>query len=276
MKPVSLILRTVLAFIALVTAQIIAGMAIPISFPGAQGAFAWVLLTDFLTVAILAYVALRADLRSWKLGAALAAIPCIIAVANFIEGAVFLGNSGLPWMRILLMTILTYLLAAPAWAWLFGRRPAVEPHTNPFSERPSLEKLWRFALCDVSYFVLYYTAGTIIFPYVRDFYATQTLPSFPILLALQLLVRGPLLVVLCLLLLRLLGLPRLTGGLATGLIFALLTGVLPLLIPNPIFPDAVRWVHMAEVSSSNFVFGFLVAWLWHPSPVEAIAIPKAA
>ena len=45
---------------------------------------------------------------------------------------------------------------------------------------------------------------------------------------------------------------------------ALLTGVAPLLMPNPFFPDAVRWVHFAEVTSENFVFAVVVAWLWGP------------
>lgn len=37
--------------------------------------------------------------------------------------------------------------------------------------------------------------GTIIFPYVKDFYGTQPLTSMGHVIALQLLVRGPLLVV---------------------------------------------------------------------------------
>ena len=103
---------------------------------------------------MLAYIALRADLRGWKLGAALAAIPCGIAAVNFIEGAVFLGNSGLPWTRILVQMLLAFLIAAPVWAMLFGRRPAVASHVHPLADKTFLEKLWRFALCDVSYIVL--------------------------------------------------------------------------------------------------------------------------
>jgi hypothetical protein len=33
-------------------------------------------------------------------------------------------------------------------------------------------------------------------------------------------------------------------------------------MPNPFFPDAVRWVHFCEVTSENFLFGAIVAWLW--------------
>ena len=37
--------------------------------------------------------------------------------------------------------------------------------------------LWRFVLCSAAYVFLYYLAGMIIFPYVRDFYATQHIPG---------------------------------------------------------------------------------------------------
>ena len=184
MKPATLILRTLLAWFALILAQIIANVIVPISVPVARGALSWLLLTYFLTVAILAYIAQHADLRGWKLGFALAVIPAAIALTNFIEGAVFLKGGLLSWPRLAAQTLLTYLLVAPVWGVLFGRRPAGDSQVHPLAGRSSAEKLWRFVVSDVSYIVLYYTAGTIIFPYVRDFYATQTLPSMPTIVAL--------------------------------------------------------------------------------------------
>lgn len=279
MKPASLILNTLLAWVALVAAQIGSGMVIPISLPAMadrSGMLPWMLVADFLTAAVVAYVASRSDLRGWKLGAALASIPCAIAIANCVEGAVFLKNAGLPWTRIFGMSVLTYVLAAAAWAIIFGRRPAATTAMHPTIERTFPENAWRFVVSDFVYLILYFTAGTIIFPYVRDFYATQTVPAMPTISTLQLLFRGPIFVGICLLLARLLRLPRLAGALLTGLSFAILSGIVPLLVPNPIFPDTVRWVHMAEVTSSNFVFAFFVAWLWTSSPVHAVALPKAA
>jgi hypothetical protein len=99
----------------------------------------------------------------------------------------------------------------------------------------------------------------------------------PTFLVLELLVRAPAFIVLCLLLVRMLGLPRLSGALAAGAVFALLSGVAPLLMPNPYFPDVVRWAHFCETSSSNFVFAALVAWLWgQPKLVHANALAQAA
>jgi hypothetical protein len=46
--------------------------------------------------------------------------------------------------------------------------------------------------------------------------------------------------------------------LAVALLFSVLMGSL-LLMPNPYMPDAIRLAHLVEVSSSNFVFGWIVA-----------------
>ena len=110
--------------------------------------------------------------------------------------------------------------------------------------------------------VVYLANGMIVYPYVKDFYATQHLPSMGAMVALQVTIRGPVFVLLCVALTRMLGLPRLSGALAVGAVFTLLSGVAPLLMPNPFFPDSVRWVHFCEVTSENFVFGVIVAWLW--------------
>ena len=74
--------------------------------------------------------------------------------------------------------------------------------------------------------------------------------------------QGRMFILLALALTRMLNLPRLSGALAVGVVFTLLTGAAPLLIPNSVFPDTVRWAHFCEVTSSNFVFGAIVAWLW--------------
>ncbi len=93
---------------------------------------------------------------------------------------------------------------------------------------------------------------------------------------LELLVRGPAFVAICLLLVRMLGLPRLSGALAAGAVFALLSGVAPLLTPNPYFPEIVHWAHFCETTSSNFVFAALVAWFWgQPKLIHAKGLAHA-
>lgn len=262
MKLSQTILRGLFAFIGITVAQTIGGMLIPIRVPAVPHMMEWFLLANALVAVALSILAVRSDWNGWRLGIALAAIPFIISTANVIEGSIFLKNSHLPWERIFLHSLISAILIIPVWTLLFGKKESATSHYHPIQAKGRGERAWKFAISDLSYIVLYYAAGMIIFPFVRDFYATQQLPSPGTIIALQLLIRGPIFVILCLGFTRMLGMPRMTGALAVGVLFTVLSGVAPLLIPNPYFPDAVRWVHFCEVVSENFVFGVIVAWLW--------------
>jgi hypothetical protein len=267
-------IRILIGWIALLAATVVTGMIIRVPWPNAAETYRWMPIITLLTVGVLGYLAARTNVRGWRLGVALAAIPCVISLANLVEGSVFLGNVGMPWGRAGLHVLVTYVLVAPMWAWIFGRSAVT--HESSWDPKSSTGKVWRFAVSDIAYLVLYFTAGMIIFPYVRDFYATQTIPEAGQVVALQLLLRGPIFVGICLLLLRLVGFGRGAGAVAVGITFTLLSGVFPLLAPNPFFPDAVRWVHFGEVTSSNFLFGMIVGWLWGPGREHAVLLPKHA
>jgi hypothetical protein len=259
------ILRSVVVFIAACVIQTLAGALLlsQVKMPASPHAMEWMLFSTSLVIAALSVVAFRADLRGWQLGVALAGVPLIIGTVNAIEGIFFLTNYPFPWSRLFAFMIVSAALIIPVWVLLFGKRHEIAPdHYHPIASQSSGQKVWKFVVSDIAYSFLYLTAGMIVFPYVKDFYATQHLPSMPQILAMQLLLRGPVFILLCLALVRLLGLPRLAGALVVGGVFTILSGVAPLLVPSPVFPDAVRWAHFCEVTSSNFVFGAIVAWLW--------------
>jgi hypothetical protein len=282
----NVIVRMIAVFLAVSVVQMLAGMLaallIPVKTPLPpnlmQHFLQWMFLTNSVTIVALTPLAVRCEWRGWKLGAAVAAIPTGIVLINGIEGVIFLKNSHIEWPRIFLTTIIAALLSVPVWMLLFGRRTdRPTEHFHPIATKPRWERAWKFAVCDISYIALYLIAGTIILPYIKDFYATQTVPSMPAIFGLQLLVRGPAFIVLCVLLVRMLGLPRLSGALTVGLLFTLLSGVAPLLMPNPYFPDSVRWMHFVEVTSSNFVFGALVGMLWgQPRTTQSRVLAHAA
>ena len=50
-------------------------------------------------------------------------------------------------------------------------------------------------------------------------------------------------------------------GIIMGLLFAIIMNAQHL-IPNPLMPDDVRAIHALETSVSNFVWGFIIVWLW--------------
>jgi hypothetical protein len=280
MKLSSAIPRAVFVFVAVCVIQAAAGALVlaPTKFPSVPSAMYWMLLSNALVVASLGLVAVRSDWRGWRLGAAMAGIPLAISCLNGIEGVVFLTNIGMDWRRFFAYMLVSAILIMPVWMLFFGKRADVaQRHFHPTASKSLGEIVWKFLVSDVAYVFFYLGAGTIVFPYVKDYYATQHLPPMSSLIALQLLLRGPLFIVICLVLVRMLGLRGLRGALAVGAVFTLLSGVTPLLLPNPYMPDAVRWAHMCEVTSSNFVFGAMMAWLWgEPSPAQGLALREAA
>src|SRR5579864_3512340 len=269
MKYFQTVNKILLGCLALAAAQIVAGMVVPVKVPMPPHALEWMLVSDFLIASVLGVLAARSDSVGWKLALSLAAVPFAINLMDMFEGSVFLKHSGVPWRMLTLQMCITYALVLPLWRYIFGGGEAVPAGDSPFSEKSAAGLAWRFAVSDVLYLFLYYTAGTIIFPYVRDFYATQTVPPPGTIVAMQLLLRGPVFVLLCLLLVRMIGVRSWAGALTVGLAFTILSGVAPLLIPNPYFPDYVRWIHFGEVVSSNFLFGVIVALIWGKSRISA-------
>lgn len=280
MKPSNAIWRALLVFVAVCVIQSVAGSLLlsSIKMPAAPNFMWWMLLANSLVVASLAFVAFRSDLRGWRLATAMAAIPLVIASVNLVEGVVFLTGTSMQWTRLFAYFFLSAALVMPVWMLLFGRRSNSSPeHFHPVASKPIGERIWKFVVSDIAYCFLYFTAGMIIFPWVKDFYATQHIPPMTTIITLQLLLRGPIFILMCLALVRMLGLPRLGGALAVGAVFTIVSGVAPLLTPNAFFPDAVRWAHFCEVTSSNFVFGMIVAWLWgRPTFAHISALQQAA
>ena len=276
MKPFTFVGKVLIAGTILVVIQIALGSVITSGPAPPKNALSWFLLSTFLMAAAVVCLGMRSDWPNPVRALALAAIPAVITLCNYLDGILFLTNSGIDWPKEILRICLMNVIAFPLWMILF-RKGETESgaNYNPLA-RPGVEKLWRFALADLAYPVLYFIAGMIIFPYVRDFYATQTLPPVAEVFSVQLLIRGPIYIVICLLMTRMLGLPRVAGAVAMGLIFTTLSGIVGLIIPSGVFPDAVRWAHFYEVTISNFVFGVFVGWLWgKPEPVAQLA-SKAA
>jgi uncharacterized membrane protein len=267
--------RLVLAWIALMAAQIATGMVIHPKSPSNPNPLLFLMVTSALIVLAIGAAALRSDWRDWKLLRALFLVPAAIAVANWIEGAWYLPNAGIGWRGVLIYDVVALAVAALLWQVIF--RSAAVPESaisSTLPDRSFRQKVWRFALCSACYVFLYFLAGMIIFPFVRDYYATQHLPSPGQIVAMQFLVRGPMFTLVCLTLLRMFRLPHLSGAVAVGLAFTFISGVAALIMPNGIFPETVRWAHFWEVSGSNFVFGFVVGWVW--GHAQHVGVLKAA
>ncbi len=259
MKTPSIWLPTFLVWVIFVTVDLIGGSVLPLQQANRSHVLAWSFGANAIVAITLTFLASHTFWRKWRLALTLSTVPLVITVINLIEGIVFLNIPQPAWIITLL--VIKYALTLPLWLIMFHQSSGLLPGKHSIPMCTFGGKFWRFAFCNFSYLILYITAGLIIFPLVHDFYATQSIPSFDKIIALQLLVRGPVFTGICILLSNMIG-PQRPGRIITvGLAFALLS-VAPLVVPNPLFPDTVRWVHFCEITSSNFVFGILVALIW--------------
>ncbi|MEO8201818.1 MAG: hypothetical protein ABI679_14910 [Gemmatimonadota bacterium] len=264
MKTRDLAIRVLAVWIYLFVVQAVLGMLITTTAAPPENAGPWFLLSNLLVALSLCLLANRSDWSGVRLAASVSCVPAIMMLTNLLEGFVFLTNTSINWPMEALRTCLAWILTMPLWPMLFPKSTLLQAHFRPIAARTWQARLGKFLLSALSYPVLYFVAGMIVFPFVREFYSTQTLPPRGLLFLLQLLVRGPVYIGLCILMTRMLGLARLPGALVVGAILATLNGIAPLIIPSSIFPDPVRFAHMIEITTSNLAFGFIVAWLWGP------------
>ena len=253
-----------LGTVAYTVAQMAAGAMFSLPLPPPpDSALPWMLLANLLVVACLAGFARLSDWPAPRLALALWAVAFLMGhLNNLIEGAFFDLFPARTLLTLLPMMAIPPAAAAATVAYA-RRHPARAAHATPL---PSFGDLaLRLLAVGVVYTVFYFAFGTIIFPYVRTFYATRVMPALGPLLAMQILARGPLFGLAVLLVVRMDPGSRRLHALLGGLALSVLGGVAPLIVPNSILPDAVRWVHFCETVSENFFVGAFAGWLLSPS-----------
>jgi hypothetical protein len=249
-----IILATIAGMLALTIMQGVTGTFWPPAAPPPPvNAVPWGIASNLLMALTLTVFASRARWHGSRLAAALFAIAFSIGhLSAFIE-AVFFDVIPLrdvptfvPMFTLpLAACIVTVIATLRVW-----RKPARAEMPSPLPTASFLVS--RGALAAILYTCCYFVAGTFVWPYVRDFYASRQLPATGAVAAMQLLVRGPLLAAALTLVARMLPGSRRLHAAAGAAAMSLFLGVIPLIVPNPILPDHVRWAHFVETVASGF------------------------
>ncbi|MFV8817355.1 hypothetical protein [Haliea sp. E17] len=133
--------------------------------------------------------------------------------------------------------------------------------------------LLRVTVCATTFPILYFLAGIAILPFVQGFYA-GIIPPLPELMLWQWL-RGMVFTVSTIPLIASFSAGPLAAVGVFALVFPILGGIAPLLLPNPVMPPEVRLVHGFEIVASYIAFGAVLGFLLHPSakknPLRAVA-----
>ncbi len=227
-----------------------------------------------LNTLVLAYIVQRARWHGWKL---------ILALFLFFYGAtwfmaqietvVFLTTfSNEMIARLMLMGFIIaapFSILAPA---IFGRLKGA--NKEPGAETPhGLDLAIKLGVIALIYVAVYFTFGYYVAwknPAVQAYYSGTDPGSFGRQLGavaqgtwwlypLQF-VRGIMWALIALPIVRMTKGPWWHAGLALSLGLGVLTSS-QLLFPNSFMPEAVRMAHLVEVSTSNFVFGWIVAFV---------------
>ena len=218
-------------------------------------------LSTGLTVGIVYAVAMASGTRGWPLFRLLLQLYAGVNVLNIqIENLVF----GTVAPGEIARTTATGLLAAAgvsaALAWASTR----DGRGRSSNVRGTLtgNLWWKLPALGMLYIVLFVTAGSLILPYIRQFYARNNIivmPSFGVLLLTEF-IRGLVHVVSLWPFLRTMSGRRAQAALLAGLALPILGGISSLLLPiDDILPLEIRRVHIAEIFGSNFLFGVATA-----------------
>lgn len=210
---------------------------------------------------VVLWIIARASLASgWRLVLMLFLLGFIVGSANSLIEAIFFGVLTLKEaLAAALPAAIVFAILAPG-AVLLARRWRVG---NGSAHEASALTVLKLLGVVAAYELLYWGAGTLVFPYVKPFYATRTIPPAYVVASVQV-VRSLLFVGAAYPLLKR-GLKA--APLILALVYGIIGGVAPLLPDNPYMPPDIRFYHAIETSISNFIFGLIVGFLFERRPM---------
>ena len=234
------------------------------------------LVVCLLQTVALSCVILRSRWRGWRLVLAVFTVMVVVtAILSHIDTLFFLRDLS-PGLiaRLALASTLAAGVFAPVAVWVLGRfRAATGARASAgFASWPAQRWLAILLGLAVLHIVLYFVLGYYVVwqsPEALAFYDGEDPGSFwlqmvsvardtPGLLPVQL-VRGLLWGLMALLLANSLSGTRWSAALITASVFVALFA-LPLAIPNPFMPEAVRQAHLVETVLSRALYGFVAVW----------------
>lgn len=222
----------------------------------------WALISNFLIIALLGFYVRQSTLKGVKLTFSIFLIYYIIRHFNIlIEAYIFNVTDREETIREMLQGLFIASLFSPVFVYLFNKW-AGKIKVLQFKKRSIFSWVWRVISGVFLYLIFYITAGIILqtaYPGLMDFYKDK-LPSMDVMFLTQF-PRGLLFVAVAVLILRTAQTKQMQSAVLIGLVFSILGGIAPLIIPNELMPGNIRLVHGFEVGISNFLYGFALGFL---------------
>ena len=225
--------------------------------------YGWQVVSNFLIFILLGYYTVHSNLKG--AGLALSVFIIYYGIGNLnliVEAIIFNIVSINEVLNSVPEDLAMAIVIALAIAYIFGKSK-IKTEKIECKSRSVLSWIWRIVVGDILYLIVYIVAGLIlinIYPELMEFY-DEKLPPPPELIFGTQLIRGLLFVGVAILISMTVKLPLLKKAVLIGLIFSILGGIAPLILPNEEMPSYIRFGHIFEVGISNFLYGLILGYL---------------
>lgn len=270
MLVLKILILTFLLFVSFSIGGLAVGFTDSAQTADAMGATVALLIVCALQTIVLSYPVIRSRWSGWRL--VLTVFFVFYGVTTFmsqIETVVFLQyfTDIIPAEMIpglFIQGAITAAIFSPFAVLIHGRMRGGEeaPEPNLRLVMPWSEWVWKLVLIGLLYVVIYISFGMFVFMPLageafQEYYGDLQMPGW--ILPFQM-VRGMIWAALALPVIRMMKGRWWEAGLAVALLFSILMAA-SLLLPNEFMPEVIRTAHFVEISSSNFLFGWIVVWL---------------
>ena len=225
-------------------------------------------ISNFLIFILLGYSIIRSDLSGIRLSLSVFGIYYLIGSLNLlVEAFIFKLTDFSGIISLIPRSLITALVIAPVLVYL-SNKWQYKSRGIEFEARPAIGWIWRIVVGDVLYLVFYIVAGLTlihVFPDLVKFYNEKTPPPPELIFGVQL-IRGLVFSATAILVSRTTDLSLSKKAVLIGLIFSIIGGIAPLILPSAEMPPNIRLGHGFEVGISNFLYGLLLGYLLGQKP----------
>jgi hypothetical protein len=231
---------------------------------------AWFVLSCLLTAAVLVYVTVRSRWTGTQLMCAVfVAFFGIRTFVNISQAFLLVPHVMTPPRAAVLAAhgFLVALMFSFVLVLVTGRLGATLVLESPRLHLPAREWLGKLVVCTVAYCGLSVLAQAVAASRLPDFYARGGMvPWWE--RAMLYTGRALLLVAFVLPVVKMLKGGRWEAALAVGLLFCILGGLVPLMVPGGTIEDAVRYTFMVTGGTTDLLYGLLVGYLFSREPAR--------
>ena len=227
--------------------------------------YGWQIFSNLLIFVLFGYYIIHSNITGLGLSLSVFTIYYFIGYLNLIVEAIIFNFLSIKEVLISVPRgLIMAIIISPVIVYIYGKWKN-ETEKIEFSNRPVLGWIWRVAVGDILYLIFYIAAGVTlinVYPELLKLYNEKSPPPPELIFGTQL-IRGFVFLGIAILVSMTVNLSLHKKAVLIGLLFSILGGIAPLILPNAAIPDYIRLGHGFEVGISNFLYGLVLGYLFN-------------